>query len=150
MKIITIIFLLFFYFKFNLSLDFFQKDLSQRFTSENSVVFPYCIELFCVRFSLRFQKLLYHIFYSRLNQERWNKCSVVELQQHQRKPVRLKGLILSFYREKRSFYNLQLTMSLAKSRCGVPIHRKPLHSGLYYNIRRMKRCSHFTFVPRMS
>ena len=150
MKIITIIFLLFFYFKFNLSLDFFQKDLSQRFTSENSVVFPYCIELFCVRFSLRFQKLLYHIFYSRFNQERWNKCSVVELQQHQRKPVRLKGLILSFYSEKRSFYNLQLTMSLAKSRCGVPIHRKPLHSGLYYNIRRMKRCSHFTFVPRMS
>ena len=79
MKIITIIFLLFFYFKFNLSLDFFQKDLSQRFTSENSVVFPYCIELFCVRFSLRFQKLSYDIFYSRLNQERWNKCSVVEL-----------------------------------------------------------------------
>ena len=79
MKIITIIFLLFFYFKFNLSLDFFQRDLSQRFTAENSVVFPYCIELFCVRFSLRFQKLLYDIFYSRLNQERWNKCSVVEL-----------------------------------------------------------------------
>ena len=70
------------------------------------MVFPYCIELFCVRFSLCFQKLLYHIFYSGLNQERWNKCSVVELQQYQRTPARVervdhkflprKALVLQF------------------------------------------------------